>query len=286
VSARCPLAGQPSHSRAWLDLYSAVVLAKRPPCSSHDTAGAHGGGGGTASQLDAAAAAGLEGGGLGVVQAGDTVLFETYPAFLTDWGESQHFVLARRVDGSAPPRHSLVKDKVRRVVAGLTFVSVVVLVAMGEVSLLVGMLVASYFLVAIQCCTIQQAFNSIKGRVVLAAIAAFGLGEGLTNTGVTAAVATGMVRVGQPLGSTMLLVFIYLSTAGLSCLVSNQATVVIMYSIVKHLDVAGLTMHKLSVVLIIGASSPFVSAVVSRAWHMSRGATSALVLELVGRLTA
>jgi di/tricarboxylate transporter len=186
-------------------------------------------------------------------------LLETYPGFLSGWGASDHFVLARRVDDSGPPRHALFKDKVRRILAGLTFVSVVVLVAMQEVSLLVGMLVASYVLVAAQCCTVETAFGCIKGRVVLAAIAAFGLGDGLTNTGVTGAIASGMVAAGRPLGSTGLLFFIYLATAGLSCLVSNQATVVIMYSIVKHLDIAGLTMRKLSVVLIIGASSPFVS---------------------------
>lgn len=147
----------------------------------------------------------------------------------------------------------------RRVVAGLVFLTVVVLVAAQLVSLLVGMLVASYILVGIQCCTIEAAFGSIKGRVVLAAVAAFGLGDGLTNTGVTAKVANSMVLLGEPLGPTILLFLIYLTTASLSCLVSNQATVVIMYEIVKHLHIPALTMHKLAVVLIIGASSPFMT---------------------------
>jgi len=35
--------------------------------------------------------------------------------------------------------------------------------------------------------------------------------------------------------------------------------VVIMYEIVKHLNIPGLTLHKLAVVLIIGASSPFMT---------------------------
>ncbi len=62
-----------------------------------------------------------------------------------------------------------------------------------------------------------------------------------------------MVRLGQPYGGTVLLFFVYMSTACLSCLVSNQATVVIMYSIVKHLDMPHLSMHQLAVVLIIGS---------------------------------
>jgi hypothetical protein len=43
---------------------------------------------------------------------GDTLLLETYPSFVSVWGESTHFSLVRRVFDSCPPRHALFKDKV------------------------------------------------------------------------------------------------------------------------------------------------------------------------------
>lgn len=293
LSERCALVGRSPHSRLSLDLYSAVVLALRPTLGTNGHGGSSlaQGGGGQAAHIGARHASPGDGASMahesdcaevqedgGQVEEaaarqagaewssqrlrpGDTVLLETYPGFLSTWGASDHFILARQVDDSTPPRHALFKDKARRVLAGLTFIAAVVLVAAREVSLLVAMLIASYLLVAAQCCTVEAAFSCIKGRVLLAAVAAFGLGDGLTNTGVTGEIARAMVGLGRPLGAGGLLFCIYLGTAGLSCLVSNQATVVIMYSIVKHLDVPGLSMHKLSVVLIIGASSPFVSPV-------------------------
>ena len=221
VGDACPLVKHPLDTRKWLHLYGAAILARRPSLLSPAPHTTQHCGEAVRRRAQAGDRAQLVGDSQ-VLMAGDTVLLETYPRFIPAWGHSLHFRLVRMVTDSAPPRHGQCKDRARRVVAGLVFVTVVVLVAARQVSLLVGMVVASYMLVALQCCTIESAFGSIKGRVVLAAVAAFGLGDALTNTGVTVKVASYMVWVGQPLGPTILLFLIYLTTALLSCLVSNQ----------------------------------------------------------------
>ena len=80
-----------------------------------------------------------------------------------------------------------------------------------------------------QCITVEEAFRSIKGRVVLSCVAAYGLGEGLSNTHVTDALALGMVEVGTHFGPFGVLFVVYLATSCLSCIVSNQATAIILY---------------------------------------------------------
>jgi hypothetical protein len=71
--------------------------------------GAEGGGGGGGGGV------GWGEGGRGMTDGllvGDALLLETYPSFVSAWGESDHFALVRRVCDSAPPRHALFKDKV------------------------------------------------------------------------------------------------------------------------------------------------------------------------------
>ena len=268
----CPLLGQSVASTEWLRVYNAAILARRPAsvvdpglfraASSSRHAQVFGlEGGGELGGREEDGTVGSES-GLGddeVVREGDVLVLETYPSFMTLWSEADHFALVRRLEASTPPRHALPKDKARRLAAGVVFACAVVAVALQEVSLLMGMMIASFVLVAIQCCTLEEAFAAIKGRVVLTAVAAFGLGSALTNTGVTAKVAIGMVSLGEPFGPCVLMFMVYSCTACLSCLVSNQATVVIMYSIVKHISVSGLSQQQLATVLIIGASSPFMT---------------------------
>mmetsp|Transcript_31454 Transcript_31454/g.74193 ORF Transcript_31454/g.74193 Transcript_31454/m.74193 type:complete len:167 (-) Transcript_31454:39-539(-) len=123
------------------------------------------------------------------------------------------------------------------------------------------MSIASFLLLGIQCITVDAAFRAIKGRVVLAAVAAFGLGNGLTNTNVTMKIAQAVVQVGLRTGPVTLLFLIYFATACLSCLISVQATVVIVYGIIKHLDIPHVSMGQLVVILAIGASSSFMTPV-------------------------
>ncbi|EKX42783.1 hypothetical protein GUITHDRAFT_111152 [Guillardia theta CCMP2712] len=266
VDARCPLLGQSVQDADTLSLYNAAIFAVRPSLTSDEyfplLSGIpqprlryeRDGRPQDSVQEEQAADAHRE----CLIRRGDTLLLETYPNFVTNYKDSDHFALVRLIDDSAPPRHNQYKDRIRRLVAGTVFLCMVVLVASQQLSLLVAMLIASYILVGIQCITIHSAFRAIKGRIILAAIAAFGLGEGLTNTHVTSKLAEGMVSIGQSLGPIPLLFLVYLSTACMSCIVSNQATVIIMYSIVKNLQVE-LSMYKFVVVLIIGASSSFMT---------------------------
>lgn len=273
LDRRCPLIGLPVDMADSLSMYNAAIFAVRPrqtqipetPNPFRDFMrgssfrGDDGAPAGTPRRSFPSAPTDLLGEEEERLRPGDTLLFETYPNFIRLYGDSDHFALVRLIDDSAPPRDNQLKDRLRKVVAGIIFLCCVILAATKHLTLLVSMCCGAYILVGIQCVTIDAAFMSIKGRVVLAVIAAFGLGDGLSNTNVTTKIAAGVVACGQQFGPNVLLFLIYIATACLSCLVSNQTTVIIVYGIVKTLSIPGVSIKELVIILIIGASSSFMT---------------------------
>ena len=85
-------------------------------------------------------------------------------------------------------------------------------------------LAASALLLAMKCLTLRQAFDAIKGRVILAIVATYGLGSALESTGVAALLAKGIVSIGRSTGDIGLLSLIFFTVALLSCVVSNAVS--------------------------------------------------------------
>lgn len=75
----------------------------------------------------------------------------------------------------------------------------------------------------------------------------------------TDAVAIGMVQIGEKMGALGVLFLVYMATACLSCIVSNQATAIILYSIARNVSVVDVTLKQLVVVIVMGASSSFMT---------------------------
>ena len=107
----------------------------------------------------------------------------------------------------------------------------------------------------------QQAFAAIKGRVVLAIVATYGLGSALQKTGVAAALAKVLVSVGSSLGPVGLLCMLFLCTSVLSCVVSNQATVILLWPVVRDINIPGLHTGQFAIILMMGASTAFATPI-------------------------
>ncbi|KAH8080976.1 potassium ion transport [Aureococcus anophagefferens] len=131
----------------------------------------------------------------------------------------------------------------------------------NELTLLEASLLATGLLVFTQCLTIEQAFAAIKGRDLVAIVAAYGVGAALGNTGVASTLAHRICDLGQRLGASGLLALVYLVIALLGSIMSNQAVVILLYPILK--EVAGtqdlVSMKQLVNVLVIGSSSSFLT---------------------------
>ena len=93
--------------------------------------------------------------------------------------------------------------------------------------------------------------------------ATYGLGTALQNTGTAALLASGLVSVGTRIGDVGLLSMIFLAVSLLSCVVSNAATVILLWPVVRDLpaEIPGLSIGQLAVTLMMGASCAFVTPI-------------------------
>ena len=169
------------------------------------------------------------------------------------------------MENSSPPRWSTKIDVVRRVVSIFVLVAMVSSAAARVLSLLEAALLATAILILTGCLTVEQAFASIKGRVLLAIVSAFGVGAALENTNVAESIADSLVGLGSNLGGVGLLIAIFICASVLSCLISNAATVVIMFPIINAVDFnavdGNLTRRMLFITLLMAVSSPFASPI-------------------------
>jgi len=200
---------------------------------------------------------------LQVLQRGDTLLLESTTQFQKLWGKSTHFALIREVEGSKPPRYHEAMDTFRMVLSVVTLVGMVVLAATEVVDLLSASLFATFILVASKCISMEEAFGSIKGRVLLAIITTFGVSTAMKSTGVADFTAQAIVALCKPLGARGLIAAVFLVGASVGCVVSNNATVILMLPICYSAapQVPGVNFKQLVVTLLMAASASFLTPI-------------------------
>ena len=164
--------------------------------------------------------------------------------------------------GARVARHGVKQREARfKFLASLaSLCCILVLSALEVVSLFPLALAIVYVLVSIKCITLDQAWRSISYRLLLTIACSFGPGAALTNTNVAAVIGAGLVKL-QVLGSFGFLLSIFLITSVVSCLVSNSATVVAFYSVLRVVQVPGLSPQQIMLVMMLGASSAFATPI-------------------------
>lgn len=187
------------------------------------------------------------------LDAGDVLLLEAHPQFLSKHRRDAAFALVAEVEGSRPPRH----DKAA-LATSILLVMVVVNTA-GLLPLLTAALVAAGAMLATRCLTGEQARRSLEIRVLTAVAAAFGIGVALQKSGAAAVLGTAVVDLAMPLGPVGLLVAIYAATAILAGIVSTTAAAAMMFPIAANAaaGVESLGLVPTSLVLMIAASTAF-----------------------------
>ena len=194
-----------------------------------------------------------------VLETGDVLLMEVFPTsvdlILPD------FTLVTPVPGSKPPRSGTFMDEVRKWVAGVTLGLMVTLSACNVMSLLMAALLASGVLLAFKTITLKAAFGAINGRTLLAIVTTFGVGTAFETTGLAHWIAMGLIGMFGSLGPFGVVLSVALVTAVVGCAVSNNAVVILMYPICQTLahQTEGVSLRQLLVVLLVGASSSFLT---------------------------
>ncbi|CAH0990748.1 hypothetical protein SIN8267_00847 [Sinobacterium norvegicum] len=189
------------------------------------------------------------------LRAGDNILLETANDFVDQYAYSKDFLLVSKVANSEPLRHG------KRWWAISIMVAMIVAVSGFGVSMLGAAVIAATAMVVTGCLSVFDARNSIDFQVLLVIAASIGLGAGVHESGLAAAVAASLFNVVS--GSTYLsLAAIFLLTAGFSALISNVAAAVLLFPVSIALSESlGVNMTPFVITLMVAASTCFATPI-------------------------
>lgn len=192
-----------------------------------------------------------------VLRAGDVLLLETQEAFLNAYGNSRDFLLARRLEDSAPVRHE------RAPLAALILASVIAIAAIEPLGLTMfhAALGGALAMVATRCCTGPQARKALNPRLIFVIAASLALGTALAKTGVAQTFADGLLALTR--GNTLAtLIAIYLATFILTELLSNATAAALVYPIaIAAAASQGIDQKSVALLVMVAASASFATPI-------------------------
>jgi len=157
------------------------------------------------------------------LKAGDTLLLQTGPDFIRSFRNDPSFFLVSDVEEWRPLR----RDKAW--IAGLLFLTLIILLATGYISPLISAALVAVFMVGMRCISAGDARRSIDWQVLITIASAFGVGSALHNSGAASAIATALVSATGNLGPIAALAVIYLLGSVMTALITNNAAAVLIF---------------------------------------------------------
>lgn len=184
------------------------------------------------------------------LQAGDTLLLEARPAFVSRQRYNKDFLLISDLDTEAP-RHE------RAYLAWLILLGVVSAAGFELISMLNAALMGAGLMIITGCCTANQAEKSLDLNVLITIGASFALGMALQKTGVAGYLAENIIDLsnGKP---WLLLVLTYLTVSLLTEVITNNAAAILMLPIILEItEKAGLNDVPFVFAIMMAASASF-----------------------------
>jgi len=191
-------------------------------------------------------------GNLGTIKltAGDTLLLEARPAFVSRQRYNKDFLLINELD-ETPPRHE------RAYLSWAILFSVVIAAGFGLISMLNAALVGAALMVITGCCTPAKAERSLDLSVIITIAASFSLGIALQKTGAAGFMAGNIIDLSQ--GTPwLMLILTYLTVSLLTETITNNAAAIIMLPIVLEItEKAALNNEPFIFAIMMAASASF-----------------------------
>ncbi|PXF40826.1 putative sulfur deprivation response regulator [Gracilariopsis chorda] len=189
------------------------------------------------------------------LRAGDTLLVETGSEFTLRFGKDSNFALVSEVSGSQPPR----EDRLHMLIAAAIAITMVALATAEVVHLMSAAAGASFLLIATGCLSLPNAGRAVDMSVILTIAASFGISNGMEDTGAAEQLANFIVDIFKPIGNLGLLFGIYVGTALLSSVITNNAAVTLMFPVISNVLKSSKDINSYAALytLMIGASSSF-----------------------------
>ncbi len=232
VSNTCPLVGRSIRDGRFRTQYNAVVLAV-----SRD-----------GNRLS---------GKIGdiVLRTGDCLLLEAHPSFVARQRASRDFLLVSGIPDSEPLAHE------RAPLALALLIGMVIAAALGWLSMLKAVMLATGLMVLTGCCSMERARRSVEWPVLIVIAAALGIGRALETTGAAALLAHWLMHFadGNPL---LVLALLYGVTALTTEFITNNAAAALMFPIgIAAAQTLGVSMMPFVVAIMFAASASFATPI-------------------------
>jgi di/tricarboxylate transporter len=163
------------------------------------------------------------------LKAGDTLLIVANKAFYKDWYHSRDFSLISTSEEVPSKRRS------QAALALAITVAMVVAVTLEIFPMVIASGSAALLLVLTRCTTSRDAFNGVEWGVLLSIASALGIAKALENSGIAQFVATQIVQAASLHGPIALVAAVYLATAIMTEIVTNNAAAAIMFPVAMSL---------------------------------------------------
>ncbi|MGV2828915.1 SLC13 family permease [Myxosarcina sp. GI1(2024)] len=187
--------------------------------------------------------------------AGDTLLLEANPAFISQQRVSHDFYLINGIPNSEPLRH----EKAPLAIAIL--VIMVVLAATGWMSMLKAAVLAAAVMLLAGCCSPARALENIEWSVLLIIAAALSIGTALESTGAAGAIASTVIGFSGD-NPWLALTVVYGITSLFTELITNNAAAALVFPIALALSQnLGVEFMPFAIAIMIGASASFATPI-------------------------
>ncbi len=162
------------------------------------------------------------------LEAGDTLLLEARPAFVSRQKYNKDFLLINDLQAEAPHYE-------RAYLSWGILVTVVAAAGLGLTSMLNASLLGAGLMVITKCCSISQAEKSLDLTVIITIAASFALGVALQKTGAASFIAEHIINLS---GGTpwLMLVLSYLAVSLMTETITNNGAAVLMLPIVLEIS--------------------------------------------------
>ena len=169
-------------------------------------------------------------------------------------GERDILLLEYSMQGLPDPRNARI--------AAVIFAGVVALTATGIVPIAISAITGATAMVAFGCLNVRQAARAIDRRIYLLIGASLAMGAALERTGGAALIGEGLAATAGSFGPTVLISAFFIICAGLTNVLSNNATAVLFTPIaVSAARQLGIDEHILVLTVIFGSNCSFATPV-------------------------
>ncbi len=187
---------------------------------------------------------------------GDALMVLAGPQFQTNWSERRDFLLISRLGGDPPTA-----SRRAPVVAAITVIMVVV-AALGILSILEAALLAAGALVATRVLTSNEVRDAIDFDVIILIAASFALGAAMATTGLATSLANVIIASFDQFGTVGVVFGLLLAMAIITELVTNNAAVIVVFPIAMSLAATtGLDSRTLAIAIGVVASCSFLTPI-------------------------